>query len=56
VREVVDADGTQLISNEVFMAEGGGCAVPGYPMRDQTLSLLEAHGFHARLLHRRSSW
>jgi Flp pilus assembly CpaF family ATPase len=52
VREVVDADGPQVVSNEVFVAEGDGCAVPGYPLRDQTLALLETHGFDARLLDR----
>lgn len=52
VREVVDADGAQLVSNEVFAATAEGWPLPAYPLRDQTLSLLESHGFDVGLLDR----
>jgi pilus assembly protein CpaF len=45
VREVVDADGVNIVSNEVFASGGDGCAVPAYPMRDSTLDMLEKFGF-----------
>jgi Flp pilus assembly CpaF family ATPase len=50
VREVVDADGPRIVSNEVFVPGPGGRAVPGYPMRDATLALLEEHGLDRDLL------
>lgn len=50
VREVVDADGTRIVSNEVFRPPAEGVARPGYPLRDTTLALLEAQGFDAELL------
>jgi hypothetical protein len=50
VREVVDADGTMIVSNEVFRSAGAGPAVPAYPLRDATLALLERHGFDASVL------
>lgn len=55
VREVVDADGAQLVSNEVFAPTGDGCAAPAYPLRDATLALLEDHGFDPSLLDRFSA-
>jgi pilus assembly protein CpaF len=45
IREVLDADGTQIISNEVFRPGPDGAAVPGFPFRDSTLTLLEQHGY-----------
>ncbi len=56
VREVVDADGTRIVSNEVFKPGLDGRAVPGYPLRDGTLALLEAHGFDAGYLDRPNGW
>lgn len=50
VREVVDADGPRIVSNEVFVPGADGAAVPGYPLRAATLALLEDHGLDARLL------
>jgi Flp pilus assembly CpaF family ATPase len=50
VREVVDAEGAMIVSNEVFRSAGSGAAVPAYPLRDATLALLEQHGFDAAVL------
>ena len=44
VREVLDADGTQVVSNEVFRPGPDGRAVAGAPLRSQTLCELEAAG------------
>lgn len=48
VREVVDADGPLVVSNEVFRAEGAGAAVPAAPLRDRTVEALAEHGYDAR--------
>lgn len=40
VREVVDAEDERMISNEVWQPGPDGCAVPGAPLRDATLSRL----------------
>ena len=39
VREVVDADGAAIVSNEVFSPQ------PAYPLRSSTAELLAAHGY-----------
>lgn len=56
IREVVDADGPRIVSNEVFRPGVDGRAVPGYPLRDPTIALLENHGFDVGLLDRASGW
>ena len=56
VREVVDADGTRIVSNEIFAPGIDGRAVPAYPLRDATLTMLERHGFDAGLLHQTDGW
>jgi pilus assembly protein CpaF len=56
VREVVDADGAQIVSNEVFKPGLDGRAVPGYPLRDTTMALLERHGFDGSLLDKPDGW
>ena len=56
VREVVDADGVRIISNEVFKPGLDGRAVPGYALRDTTLKLLEQHGFDASYLDKPDGW
>lgn len=56
VREVVDADGAVMVSNEVFRPGPDGRAVPGYPLRDQTAMLLEDVGFDLALLDRARGW
>jgi len=45
VREVIDAEGLQVISNEVFEPAEDGRAVPGAPLRGETLEELVAHGY-----------
>ena len=56
VREVVDADGARIVSNEIYKPGLDGRAVPGYPVRDTTLALLEQHGFDATLLDKPDGW
>ncbi len=56
IREVVDADGARIVSNEVFKPGPDGRAVAGYPLRDATLMLLERHGFDASLLDKPDGW
>ncbi|MDA8276278.1 MAG: ATPase, T2SS/T4P/T4SS family, partial [Actinomycetota bacterium] len=50
VREVVDAEGPMVVSNEVFRPGPDGRAVPGAPMRNDTLDQLAAVGFDPGLL------
>ena len=56
IREVVDADGARIVSYEVFKPGLDGRAVPGYPLRDSTMALLERHGFDASLLDKPDGW
>lgn len=51
VREVLDADGTLIASNEVFRPGHDGRAVVGAPLRAATLDALMAGGFDAATLH-----
>ncbi|MFJ5952517.1 CpaF family protein [Streptomyces noursei] len=44
VREVVDADGAQIVSNEVYRPGPDGRAVPATPLRTETLNELVAAG------------
>jgi Flp pilus assembly CpaF family ATPase len=55
VREVVDADGARIVSNEVFRPGLDG-AVPGAPLRDATMALLEQHGLDAASLQPAGWW
>ena len=54
VREVIDSDGVNIISNEVFQAGSDSVAIPAYPLREATQLLLREHGFdptpHWRML------
>lgn len=56
VREVIDADGQMVISNEIFRPGGDGRAVPGSPMRAPTLEALVAAGLDESLLHNPTGW
>jgi pilus assembly protein CpaF len=56
VREVVDAEGPMVVSNEVFRPGPDGRAVPGVPPRNETLEQLMAVGFDAGLLDRPQGW
>jgi pilus assembly protein CpaF len=48
VREVIDADGAQIVSNEVYRPGPDGRAVPATPLRTETLNDLVAAGLDAR--------
>ena len=48
IREVVDADGLQVVSNEVYRPGRGRRAVPCAPVRSQTLAELTAAGYRSR--------
>ncbi|MGC9667446.1 CpaF family protein [Planosporangium sp. 12N6] len=50
VREVVDADGLSVASNEVFRPGSDGRAVPGAPPSTGLLTMLAEHGFDPRVL------
>ena len=56
VREIVDTDGPRLVSNEVWQPGPDGRAVPGFPLRDDTLDRLTAVGFDPQLLANREGW
>jgi pilus assembly protein CpaF len=56
VREVVDAEGPMVVSNEIFRPGPDGRAVPGVPLRNQTLDQLVAVGFDPGLLDRPQGW
>lgn len=48
VREVVDAEGPQIVSNEVYRPGPDGRAVPAAPLRSETLDDLVAVGYEPR--------
>ncbi|MBA4867289.1 CpaF family protein, partial [Streptomyces sp. PSKA54] len=48
VREVIDADGAQIVSNEVYRPGPDGRAVPAAPLRSETLEDLVAAGLDAQ--------
>jgi pilus assembly protein CpaF len=56
VREVVDAEGPMVISNEIFRPGPKGRAVPGVPIRNETLDQLADVGFDPVLLERPQGW
>ena len=56
VREVVDAEGPTVVSNEVFRPGPDGRAVPSVPLRADTLDQLVTVGFDPELLLRQEGW
>lgn len=48
IREVVDTDGLQMISNEIFASASGGSCERAYPLQDKTARLLEDCGYTTR--------
>ena len=52
IREIVDAEGLQVISNEVFKPGPDGRAIQGAPIRTSTLADLQAVGFGHRTVRR----
>ena len=45
IREVVDSDGSRIVSNELFVANGPGLAEAAYPMTSDLRDLLAIHGY-----------
>jgi len=56
VREIVDAEGPQIISNEVWRPGPGRRAVPGARLRDDTMDDLAAAGFDPALAQAEDRW
>ena len=56
VREVVQAEGSMVVSNEIFRPGSDGRAVPGTPMGAELLGELEAVGYDASHLDRPGGW
>jgi len=56
VREVVDAEGPLVVSNEVFRPGADRRAIPGTQVRVDTLDELVAVGFDTSLLERPGGW
>jgi pilus assembly protein CpaF len=56
IREVVDADGMQVISNEIFEPGSDRRAVLGAPLRSETLGELLDHGYEPRPTRESTSW
>ena len=45
IREVVDCDGSRIVSNELFVANGPSLAEAAYPMTSDLRDLLATHGY-----------
>jgi pilus assembly protein CpaF len=56
IREVVDAEGPMVVSNEVFRPGPDRRAIPGVQFRSETLEQLDAAGFDPGLLDRPDGW
>ncbi|MFF5985912.1 CpaF family protein [Prauserella flavalba] len=56
VREVIDADDKQVISNEVYRPGPDGRAIPGVPLRADTVERLVEAGFDPELFERSDGW
>jgi pilus assembly protein CpaF len=56
VREVVDADGAVVVSNEIWRPGSLGRAVPGAPLTDVSSRLLAEHGYQGRRPARAGAW
>ena len=48
VREVVDCDGSKIISNEIFSLDKDGELVKAFPLRESTRELLAKYGYDDR--------
>jgi Flp pilus assembly CpaF family ATPase len=56
VREVVDAEGPMIVSNEIWKPDLDGRARPAAPLRDATALALAASGYDGRCFPSRRSW
>ena len=48
VREVVDSDGSNIISNEIFAVDPNGDLIKAFPLREATRELLAKYGYDDR--------
>ena len=48
VREVVDCDGSNIISNEIFAVDPNGDLIKAFPLREATRELLAKYGYDDR--------
>lgn len=48
VREVVDCDGSNIVSNEIFAVDPNGDLVKAFPLREATRELLAKYGYDDR--------
>ena len=48
VREVVDCDGSNIISNEIFAVDPNGDLIKAFPLREATRELLAKYGYDYR--------
>jgi Flp pilus assembly CpaF family ATPase len=56
VRQVVNADGNRVVTNELFKPGPDGRAVPGTPIPADLLADLVAHGYDAAFHHNPDGW
>lgn len=56
IRELVGADDKQIVSNEVYRPDPTGRAVPGVPLRTETVERLTEVGFDPDVLERPEGW
>lgn len=54
VREVVDAEGMQVVSNEVYRVGADGVTTSAAPLRSSTLDSLVTHGYRPAAVHERA--
>ena len=48
VREVVDSDGSNIISNEIFSLDKNSDLIKAFPLRESTRELLAKYGYDDR--------
>ncbi|MEY3440401.1 MAG: hypothetical protein RLZZ62_1098, partial [Actinomycetota bacterium] len=48
VREVVDSDGSNIISNEIFSIDNAGELIKAFPLREATREMLAKFGYEDR--------
>ena len=56
MRQVVGADGSQVVTNELFRPGPDGRAIPGVPVPHELADVLVAHGWDPSLHDRPEGW
>jgi Flp pilus assembly CpaF family ATPase len=56
VRQVVGADGSTVVTNELFRPGHDGRAVPGVPVPHDLAAVLSSHGWDSMMHERREGW